>query len=143
MLGRSISGFHQPGRHCLHQARSAVRCSASRTKGKLHPTKNKGGGRKYNMPLTVGPTDRPNLRAEVGVPFPRATSSASPLTRYHAYSQQLWSAPRSSWITRRSSCSTVVSMLTRSTIEVAHFRYYYFASERRGYLEPKPSECQS
>ena len=25
--GRSTSGFHQPGRHCLHQARSAVRCS--------------------------------------------------------------------------------------------------------------------
>ena len=30
MSGRSTSGFHQPGRHCLHQARSAVRCSASR-----------------------------------------------------------------------------------------------------------------
>ena len=27
--GRSTSGFHQSGRHCLHQARSAVRCSAS------------------------------------------------------------------------------------------------------------------
>ena len=26
---RSTSGFHQPGRYCLHQARSAVRCSAS------------------------------------------------------------------------------------------------------------------
>ena len=35
MLGRSTSGFHQPGRHCLHQARSAVRCSASRMKGDL------------------------------------------------------------------------------------------------------------
>ena len=28
MPGRSTSGFDQPGRHCLHQARSAVRCSA-------------------------------------------------------------------------------------------------------------------
>ena len=28
MPGRSMSGFHQPGRHYLHQARSAVRCSA-------------------------------------------------------------------------------------------------------------------
>ena len=27
MPGRSTSGFYQPGRHCLHQARSAVRCS--------------------------------------------------------------------------------------------------------------------
>ena len=25
LLGRSTSGFHQPGRHCLHQARSAGR----------------------------------------------------------------------------------------------------------------------
>ena len=40
MPGRSTSGFHQPGRHCLHQARSAVRCSASRMKGELHPSKN-------------------------------------------------------------------------------------------------------
>ena len=30
--GRSTPGFHQPGRHCSHQARSAVRCSASRMK---------------------------------------------------------------------------------------------------------------
>ena len=41
MPGRSTSGFHQPGRHCLHQARSAVRCSASRMKGELHPSKNR------------------------------------------------------------------------------------------------------
>ena len=41
MPGRSMSGFHQPGRHCLHHARSAVRCSASRMKGELHPTKNR------------------------------------------------------------------------------------------------------
>ena len=39
MPGRSTSGFHQPGRHCLHQARSAVRCSASRMKGELHISK--------------------------------------------------------------------------------------------------------
>ena len=32
MPGRSVSGFHQPGRHRVHQARSAVRCSASRMK---------------------------------------------------------------------------------------------------------------
>ena len=30
------SSFHRPGRHCLHQARSALRCSASRMKGELH-----------------------------------------------------------------------------------------------------------
>ena len=41
MLGRSTSGFHQPGRHCSHQARSAVRCSASRMKSALHPPKNR------------------------------------------------------------------------------------------------------
>ena len=41
MPGRSTSGFHQPGRHCLHQAQSAVRCSASRMKGELHPSKNR------------------------------------------------------------------------------------------------------
>ena len=41
MLGRSASGFHQPSRHCLHQARSAVRCSASRRKGELHLSKNR------------------------------------------------------------------------------------------------------
>ena len=35
MPGRSRSGLHQPGRHWLHQARSAVRCSASRMKGEL------------------------------------------------------------------------------------------------------------
>ena len=39
--GRSTSGFHRPGRHCWHQARSPVRRLASRTKGELHPTKNR------------------------------------------------------------------------------------------------------
>ena len=38
---RSTSGFHQPGRHCLHQARSAVRFSTSRMKGELHPSRNR------------------------------------------------------------------------------------------------------
>ena len=41
MPGRRTSSFHQPGRYCLHQARSAVRCWASRIKGELHPTKNR------------------------------------------------------------------------------------------------------
>ena len=41
MPGWSTSGFHQQGRHSLHQARSAVRCSASRMKGELHPSKNR------------------------------------------------------------------------------------------------------
>ena len=39
--GRSTSGFSQPGRRCLHQARSAVRCSASRVKGGLHSSENR------------------------------------------------------------------------------------------------------
>ena len=33
--------FTKTGRHCLHQARSAVRCSTSRMKGVLHPSKNR------------------------------------------------------------------------------------------------------
>ena len=33
MPGRSTSGFHQPGRNCLHPALNAVRRSASRMKG--------------------------------------------------------------------------------------------------------------
>ena len=37
MPGQSTSGFHRPGRHRLYQARSAVRCLASRMKGELHP----------------------------------------------------------------------------------------------------------
>ena len=35
MPERSTLGFHQPRRHCLHQARSVVRCSARRMKGEL------------------------------------------------------------------------------------------------------------
>ena len=41
MRGPRTLGFHQPDRHCLYQARSAVRCSASRMKGELHPSKNR------------------------------------------------------------------------------------------------------
>ena len=41
MPGRSTSGFHRPGRNCLHQARSTARCWASIKKGELHPTKNR------------------------------------------------------------------------------------------------------
>ena len=41
MPGRNMSGFHRPGRHCWHQARSTVRCPASRMKGELHPTENR------------------------------------------------------------------------------------------------------
>ena len=39
--GRSTSGFHRPGRHREHQARSVVRCSASCIKGELHPARNR------------------------------------------------------------------------------------------------------
>ena len=41
MPGRSMSGFHQPGRRCSQQTRSTVRCSASRMKGELHSSKNR------------------------------------------------------------------------------------------------------
>ena len=37
MPGRSTSGFRRPGRQYLHQARSTVRCSSSRTIGDLRP----------------------------------------------------------------------------------------------------------
>ena len=33
MPGRSMSGFHRPGLHCLRQPRNAVGCSASRITG--------------------------------------------------------------------------------------------------------------
>ena len=44
MPGRSVSGFYRPGRHCLHQARGAVRGSRNRMKGELHPAKNRLSG---------------------------------------------------------------------------------------------------
>ena len=40
MPGRTTSSFHRPGRHRLHQGRSAVRYWASHMTGELHPTKN-------------------------------------------------------------------------------------------------------
>ena len=47
--GRSTSGFHLPGRRCLHQARSEVGCSASRMGGELRPTKNRSRGRLQHL----------------------------------------------------------------------------------------------
>ena len=41
MPGLSTSSIHRPGRHCVHQARSAERCKASRMKSELHLTKNR------------------------------------------------------------------------------------------------------
>ena len=41
MPGRSASGFYQLGRHCLHQARSAVSCLASPMKDELRPSKSR------------------------------------------------------------------------------------------------------
>ena len=38
--GPSTSGFYPPGRHRVHQARSAVRCAASRMKCELRPARN-------------------------------------------------------------------------------------------------------
>ena len=38
---RSTSGFHHPGRHCLHQPRRAMERSAGRMKGELHHSKNR------------------------------------------------------------------------------------------------------
>ena len=57
MLGRSTSGFHQPGRHCLHQAQIAVRCSASRTEGELHPSKNRSYNELRHLVPTILPMD--------------------------------------------------------------------------------------
>ena len=39
MPGRSMLGFHRPGKHRVHQGRSAARCSASRINGELNPPK--------------------------------------------------------------------------------------------------------
>ena len=35
--GTGASGCDRPGRHCLHQARSTVRCRVSGMTGELHP----------------------------------------------------------------------------------------------------------
>ena len=39
MPRHSTSGFHRPGRYCLHQARSSVRCWASSMEDEPHPSK--------------------------------------------------------------------------------------------------------
>ena len=53
MLGRSTSGFYRPGRHRVHQARSAVRYSVSRVKRELHPAKNHSWGRLWHLVRTL------------------------------------------------------------------------------------------
>ena len=61
MPGRSTSGFHQPGRHCLHQARSAVRCSASRMNGGPRPSKNPSqDGLRHLVPTFLNSDDSAN-----------------------------------------------------------------------------------
>ena len=61
MPGRSTSGCHQLGRHCLHQARSAVRCSASRMEGELHPSKNRSqDGLRHVVPTFLLMDDNAN-----------------------------------------------------------------------------------
>ena len=45
MPGRSTSCVHQPGRHCLRQARSAMRCSTSRIKCVTAAMRGRWGGR--------------------------------------------------------------------------------------------------
>ena len=58
---RSTSGFHQPGRHCLHQARSTVRCSASRMKGELHSSNNRSqDGLRHRVPTFLLMDDSAN-----------------------------------------------------------------------------------
>ena len=46
MPGRHMLGVHRPGRHCSHQAKSAMRYSAGSTSNELHPTKNLTRGRR-------------------------------------------------------------------------------------------------
>ena len=61
------SGFQQPGGHCLHQARSAVRYSASRMKGELHPnTKNAA----CEADLHIDDSFGDGVEGRVGVIFP-------------------------------------------------------------------------
>ena len=59
MSRRNALGFHLPGRHCLHQARIAVMCSASRMTSELHPTKNwlwGGSAEEWGVRREVGPS---------------------------------------------------------------------------------------
>ena len=52
MPGRSTEGFHRAGRHRMYQART-VKCSASRMKGELRPTKNRVRGGRSHMDDSV------------------------------------------------------------------------------------------
>ena len=61
MPGQRTSGFHRPGKHCLHQARRAVKCWASRMECEVHPAGNREGsrwslGRRVLSPFKVHPT---------------------------------------------------------------------------------------
>ena len=58
MPGRSMSGFHRPGRHRVHQARGAVRCSASRMTGGQHPNKSHLSGGLPHLMRTFLPIGR-------------------------------------------------------------------------------------
>ena len=61
MPRRSTSGFHQPGRHCWHQARSAVRCCASRMRAEMHPSKNRSyDGLRHLVPTFLLMNDSAN-----------------------------------------------------------------------------------
>ena len=61
MQGRSTSAFRQPGRVCLHQARGAARCSASRMNGELHPCKNRSlDGLRHLVPTFLVMDDSAN-----------------------------------------------------------------------------------
>ena len=61
MPGRSTSGFHQPGRHCSHQARSAVRCSASHMERELHASKDRSqDGLRHLVPMFLLMDDSAN-----------------------------------------------------------------------------------
>ena len=61
MPGRSMSSFHQSGRHFFHEARIAVRCSASRMKGELHPSKNRSqDGLRHPVPTFLLMDDSAN-----------------------------------------------------------------------------------
>ena len=73
MPGRSTSGFHQTGRHCLHQARRAVRCSASRMKGDVHPSKSRSqDGLRHLVPTFLLMDDSANeLRCLLVSPLQR------------------------------------------------------------------------
>ena len=42
--GRGTLSSQRPGRHCLHQSQSTVRCWASRIKDELYPAKNHSSG---------------------------------------------------------------------------------------------------